>query len=310
MKESSIKKISLTSWFNVAEKESSYETYRFIFDFENNKGYFKEKEIYGPPICIILNEESKNIFKDIHSFYTEEIINLNNLDMDELNSVIKNFKEEYKKNPLLDCDLTVMVFYSREVEYFNQGSEYFTFFYDEIPSKLFEIFEKGIGFDVFNSDNIKKLVTEKDYFINKNGIHNKQTGKELILKKMDYSEECGDLFTSTVASFHLDFEENELITHGGKKITHSDHDIKNIVSLIKKFGVFKWNFIEYSKKAINSNHLFFGGCSWILSLVFDGGEVLNFGGHNMEQDTYMDFGAELFNMFGIDLLNIAGVIIE
>ena len=80
-----------------------------------------------------------------------------------------------------------------------------------------------------------------------------------------------------------------------------------LLKILKKYGIFKWNSIEYSNKAINEYTAVLDGCTWRLSLAFAGGQVLNCGGHHNYQDTYVEFGKELLDLFGIDLLDIANL---
>ena len=62
--------------------------------------------------------------------------------------------------------------------------------------------------------------------------------------------------------------------------------------------------MEYPNKSIYAGERTFR-CGWILSLAFEGGQVLNFGGDfETYPDTYVDFGKELINLFGIDLLDV------
>ena len=89
-----------------------------------------------------------------------------------------------------------MVFYTIRVDYNNKEYDYISI-YNEFPRELIDfnnVLKRLVGIDVFNLDSLKSLVTGYHYDISEEGIFDKATGKELILKRIDYSKECGALF--------------------------------------------------------------------------------------------------------------------
>ena len=198
-----------------------------------------------------------------------------------------------------------MVFYTIRVDYNNKEYDYISI-YNEFPRELIDfnnVLKRLVGIDVFNLDSLKSLVTGYHYDISEEGIFDKATGKELILKRIDYSKECGALFKIVKNNFHMDLNKKELVSfHEGNRL--NDSDIEKIISLIEKYGVYKWNSIEYAYNVINNSKVVFDGCNWRLSLAFESGHVLNFGGHENYQDTYIELGQELKTLFKRDLLDV------
>ena len=302
-----IRKIVIHSWFNFAEHDYPYETYEFVINFKKKKASFKPKKIYDHCIYYMANEENQKAYHKIHSYYSEEIFPLKNFDMSKIKSSINRLRKWREKNQPIDTNLNRMVFYHIDITYQNKEEERLEI-YNEFPLELLSfanLLKSLVGFDVFNFDNLSCLVTEHNYDISSKQICDKATGEELILKRMDYSKACGALFKATTNSFNINFEKKELITYEKERIKLTSDDIEKIIFLIKKYGVFKWNSLEYSNKAINEPVYVLDGCRWRLSLAFEGRQVLNFGGRHNYPDTYADFGKELIDLFGIDLLSIS-----
>ena len=299
-----IRKISIHSWFNFAEYDYPYETYEFIIDFEAKNAYFEEKKIYEHSIRSMLNAENRNAFKKIHGYYTEEVFPLADININEINLHFNNLKKWCEKNSI-NYDLRKMVFYTIRVDYNNKEYDYISI-YNEFPRELIDfnnVLKRLVGIDVFNLDSLKSLVTGYHYDISEEGIFDKATGKELILKRIDYSKECGALFKIVKNNFHMDLNKKELVSfHEGNRL--NDSDIEKIISLIEKYGVYKWNSIEYAYNVINNSNVVFDGCNWRLSLAFESGQVLNFGEHENYQDTYIELGQELKTLFKRDLLDV------
>ena len=300
-----IQKITIRSWFNLAEYDYPYETYKFIIDFEAKNAYFEEKKIYEHSIRNMLNAENRNAFKKIHDYYTEEVFTLADININEINLHFNNLKKWCEKNSI-NYDLEKMVFYTIRVDYNNKEYDYISI-YNEFPKELIDfnnVLKRFVGIDVFNLDSLKSLVTEYYYDISEKGIFDKATCKKLILKKIDYSKECGALFKMVKNDFHIDLNKKELVSfHDGNRL--SDNDIEKIISLIEKYGVYKWNSIEYANNVINNRIAVLDGCNWRLSLAFESGQVLNFGGgHKRYPDTYIEFGQELKTLFKRDLLDV------
>lgn len=311
MKTNSIEKITIHSWFNLAECGYPYETYEFNIDFKNSTAQFDAKEILDYKIRSMPFEENRNVFNKINEFYSEELFELNDIDMNEVISSIADLRRYCEDDSNLDTNLAYMVFYIIEIHYFNQEYEYIECLNECFPElkNLSDVIKKLVGFDVFNLDNIKGLVTDYNYKISENYITDRDTGEKLVLKKLFYSKNSGAFFESSEHNFKIDFDKMELKTSDDKKIKLNSKDLDEITNLIKKYGIFKWNSIEYSTKAINE-HIFTldGGGRWKLCLVFDGGQILNFGGCEDYHDTYVEFGKGLENLFGIDLLDVADLI--
>ena len=302
----SIQKITVRSYFNFAESGYPYESYKFIIDFEAKTGYFKEKKIYEHCIRGMLNAENRNAFKKIHNYYTEDILPLADININEINLHFNNLKKWCEKNSI-NYDLRKMVSYSIEINYNNKEDEYISI-YNEFPKELTDfnnVLKRLVGVDVFNLDSLKSLVTKNDYEISEDGIFDKLTGEELILKKIGYSKECGILLMLAENEFHINLNKKELTHSNDEKIKLSDKDVENIIFFIKKYGVYKWNSLDYVTKAIDANVAVADGCSWRLSLAFESGQVLNFGGHENYHDNFIDFGQELNALFRRGLFDVA-----
>ena len=155
MKTNSIEKITIHSWFNLAEcGYPYYETYEFNIDFKNSTAQFDAKEILDYKIRSMPFEENRNVFNKINEFYSEELFELNDIDMNEVISSIADLRRYCEDDSNLDTNLAYMVFYIIEIHYFNQEYEYIECLNECFPElkNLSDVIKKLVGFDVFNLD--------------------------------------------------------------------------------------------------------------------------------------------------------------
>lgn len=295
--------------------------YCFIIDFKNKLAYFsyddkKESLEYD----YIISEESYDLYQNIHSFLFNDKLNLSddilNEFLDEFNNL--NLFENYPKfNHIKFSDVDNLTRYiitiyksnDYEIEYvLNNCPEKWGDF-DKLLKKLFK-------YDVLNLNGLNKIIDDYIFEIKQNGIY--FNGNKLSLTKINFNFTDSEFNKS---NFKLNFDEKTLegtyykpcLYDFYKKFPEEDEylikldefQIKKIFHLLYKYGVYKWNQLEYYERITHKKTVsrWFDGYDWYLELIFEDVYVMVFGGSCEHPDTYFHFAKEMTELLKVDLFN-------
>ena len=164
-----------------------------------------------------------------------------------------------------------------------------------------------MGFDFFDS---KGIITDYDFDIKKEGIYLK--GEKLKLTKVFYHYFIAVALINK--EFIIDFNKKRIIGSNSlrwddKYLINIENNIDWLFNLFEKYGVYEWCHIDYYKR-LNSKEgwsLTFDGYHYYIELIFNDKYVLVLGGHCEHPDTYLNFGREIMDLFGVDLFNISDI---
>lgn len=177
-------------------------------------------------------------------------------------------------------------------------------------------------FDLFNLNILNKIIDDFFYEIKQEGIYLNE--KKLNLTKIYFHYVVPVLLQRD--DFIIDF--NKKLIKGcplkpnfdemSKELHNKDEyiikldkiQIKKLFALFEKYGVYKWNKLEYYEriKGQDCSFRWCDGYHWNLELIFEDKYVLVCGGHCEHPDTYYHFAKEVFDLIGIDLFNCQGEI--
>lgn len=169
--------------------------------------------------------------------------------------------------------------------------------------KIGRLFEKIIGFDVFNIENFKNIITPANYDILRDGVYDKKTGRKLSLESIEYRHDAVILLCSEDYTIYIDLL-NRALSGSFEKDDLSDDEIEMILDILEKNHVYEWGFDKFWNKVQYSPSYICDGYHWYLSLVFEGNRVLNIGGGNKYPDTFVNLAEDIIEFTNKDMLKL------
>lgn len=222
---------------------------------------------------------------------------------------VDDFLEEFNKLLLVDGEVDGVVY---EKEHYKNmiavhtsiGKKYYHLTNNYVIwEKIGRLFEKLIGFDVFNIKNFKNIITPANYAICKYGVYDKETNQKLSLESIEYRHDAVILLCSEDYTIHIDFL-NRTLSGSIEKDDLSDDEIEKILELLEKNHVYEWVYDKFWNKASYSPARLCDGCYWYLSLIFEGNRVLNIGDGNDYPDTFVNLAEDIIEFTNKDMLKL------
>lgn len=219
--------------------------------------------------------------------FLEEFNKLLNID-DEFPSraVGKNYYENY-----------IIIHTSMGEKYYCLTNEYVLW------EKIGGLFEKLIGFDVFNIKNFKNVISPANYDIRQDGVYDKKTGQKLALESIEYRHDAVILLCGEAHIINIDIL-NRTVSGAIEKNNLSNNEIEMILDFFEKNHVYEWVYDKFWNKCKYSPARLCDGYYWYLSLVFEGNRVLNIGDGNDYPDTFVNLAEDIIEFTNKDLLKL------
>lgn len=298
-----IEKIEITQRFNFKKLNRHYEC--FIIDFINRNAYFKINERFHDEKFI---EESCNcnnswisIFTDLKSRVTTEI---RHLDDNQINSFQNEFEDlnlfrGYESSDYMYFEKLETI-YSCNINIYRSDEYEEYYIKNNFPGewiKFSQLLVKLVGFDLLNIKNLQNIVTGLFHNIHKDGIYDKSGGK-LKLTSVEFGHYENTPCTIPKPSIIIDLEQHIIEGYLEKENFNTD----TVLSLLEKYGVYKWICKSYQMKSQNHDLNALEGYNWYLELVFNDSIIYNIQGYNEYPDTYPALALEIEKLTGLDLL--------
>lgn len=297
-----LEKIEITQRFNFKKLNKHYEC--FIIDLTRGYAYFNINEMIYPDQFFETSYSSWTpILNDLKTRVSSKIYNLNE------NSVEK-FRSDFDKLDLFGDFESESFSYFEKLEsiYSCNINLYYTDNYQEFCIKndfpkdwliFAELLFKLFNFDVLNTGNLEKIVTNLFFNIQRNGVYDKKNNK-LKLTSLEFGHYKVFPYDTPHPSIIVDVENNEITGYFEK----NDADFDILFNLLEKYGVYEWIFEDYQNKSKNHDSPVLDGYDWYLELIFDDSIVWNILGHNEYPDTYLCLAREIMKLTNLDLLEL------
>ncbi len=241
----------------------------------------------------------------IYTLFFENIVKDEiKLDKQKVNNFLEKFNKLLPVDDEFDKGIHEKMYYNCEITIHTpKGKKYHNLTHEyDVWKKIGDLFKELIGFDVFNIENFKKIITPANYDIRRDGVYDKETGQKLSLESIEYNHvpvECyGDFYY-----FYLDIL-NRTSSDPIEKDNLNNDDIENILNLLEKNHVYEWIFDEFWNKVKYDYLYVFDGCEWYLRMVFEGNRVLNIGCTNNYPDTFVNLAEEIIELTNEDVLKL------
>ena len=301
-----IEKIEITQRFNFKRLNRHYEC--FTIDFVNNMAYYKisergsgDKFLEENSLCDdswidILVDLRKNMTSDIHRFSFEESDGLLH-DFTDLNLFEDFVSEEFSYFEKLELVYSCIV-----IIYSTDGFEEYSF-KNNFPERWIEfgeILKDFFGFDVLHLNYQRQLATPLYYTLMEDGVYSGEDGLEI--KTVEFGHYRCYPYEMPNPRLIINFEKNTIRGYIDKDLTDEDKEL--ILGLLAKYHVYLWTQSDYHLKSESLDPEDLEGYDWYLEIVFKGDVIWHLFGYNDYPDTYVHLAREVFDITGMDLLEV------
>ena len=300
-----IEKIEITQRFNFKRLNRHYEC--FTIDLVNKNAYYKisergsgDKFLTENPLCDdswieILVDLRRKMTSKIHKLSDEQIddflFEFSNLNLfDEFESEIFSYFEKIEQ--IYSCN--VIIYSSDNYEEYS--------FKTNFPKnwiKFGELLNDLFSFDVLHLNYQKHLATPLFFDIKKDGIYS--NGK-LNIKSIEFGHYQAYPYELPHPRLIINFDKNRIDGYIEKDLTQVDKEI--ILNLFEKYHVYLWIFRDYHVKSNTRDPDDLEGYDWYLEIVFENQIIWHIFGYNDYPDTYVHLAKEIFELTGMDLLEL------
>lgn len=301
-----IEKIEITQRFNFKRLNRHYEC--FTIDFVNNMAYYKisergsgDKFLEENSLCDdswidILVDLRKNMTSDIHRFSFKESDELLH-DFSDLNLFEGFVSEEFSYFEKLELIYSCIV-----IIYSTDGFEEYSF-KNNFPERWIafgELLKGFFGFDVLHLNYQRQLATPLYYTLKEDGVY--FGGDRLEIKTIEFGHYRCYPYEMPNPRLIINFEQSTIRGYIDKDLADEDREL--ILGFLEKYHVYLWTQNDYHLKSESLDPEDLEGYDWYLEMVFEGDVIWHLFGYNDYPDTYVHLAREVFDITGMDLLEV------
>ncbi len=301
-----IEKIEITQRFNFKRLNRHYEC--FTIDFVNNMAYYKisergsgDKFLQENSLC---DDSWIDILVDLRRKMTSEIHKFTSEQGDELLYDFANLKlfEDYSSEKFSYFEKLERIYSCVVIIYSTDGYDEFSF-KNNFPknwSRFGELLRDFFNFDVLHLNYQRQLATPLYYTFKSDGVYSDED--KLEIKTIEFGHYRCYPYELPNPRLIISFEDNTIRGYIDKILT--SHDKEQILNLLEKYHVYLWTQEDYHSKSKNHDPADFEGYEWYLEIVFKGDVIWHLFGYNDYPDTYVHLAREVFDITGMDLLEM------
>ena len=300
-----IEKIEITQRFNFKRLNRHYEC--FTIDFLNNSAYYKisergsgDKFLSENSLC---DDSWVDILVNLRKKMTSEIYRFNFKKANQFLNDFENLKvfDNFISEKFSYFEKIELIYSCNVIIYSSDNYEEYAFKtnFPQNWEKFGELLFDLVGFDVLHIDYQKQLATPLFFMIEKEGVF---LDEKLNIKSIEFGHYRTYPYELPNPRLIIDFKNNTINGYIEKQL--SNHDKELILHLLEKYHVYLWIFDEYHTKSNTRDPDDLEGYDWYLEIVFENNIIWHLFGYNDYPDTYVHLAREIFEVTGMDLLEI------